>query len=108
MVTRSCGGEREGCPHPTHLMQGQQALLGCIREEIWQHRLQCALNTPRAPHIPPGLRSSTDASAKPPLLCQAVAVAPLRKPHLRLQHYTPPDPAGLVAGPRFPCLRAEP
>lgn len=61
------------------LQGGQQALLGCLREQIWQHRLQCALSThhPQSPpRIHPSLRSSTDGSAKPPPLCQAMAVAP--------------------------------
>lgn len=84
MVTRSCGGEREGCPHPTPLMQGQEALLGCIREEIWQHRLQCALNTPEPPT---SLLASEAAQMPLPNLHCFVKLwpwPPLREPHLRL------------------------
>lgn len=46
---------------------------------------------------------ATDASAKPPLLCQAAAVAPTHtpgEPHLRLQHYSPPK--SCRAGGRTP------
>lgn len=105
---KSSEGEQEGCPLLILLMQGQQALLGSIREQTWQHGLRCILSTH---HAPTSLPAPRVAQTPLPNLCCFVKRGPwppLCEPHLRLQHYNPPSPAELVAGPRFSRLRAEP